>query len=164
MNAASLIARLERFPAALQAAVACVDDADARVKPPSGAWSILEIVCHLGDEEVDDFRARVAFVLERRAGEWPPIEPDAWARDRRYNDKDLRAAVGRFIEERRASVVGLRSAPPATDWSLAYQHPTWGPLRAGDLLASWAAHDALHELAGRDAPEFKTAYAGEWRA
>lgn len=173
MNPQSLLDRLDRFPAALQAAVACVTDADARFKPPSGAWSVVEIVRHLGDEEVDDFRARLAFVLDRKPGDWPPIEPEEWARDRRYNESDLKAAVSRFIDERRRSVAWLRSLPASADWSRAYQHPRWGPIRAGDLLASWAAHDALHlrqiakrlwELAGRDAPDYKTAYAGEWRA
>jgi DinB superfamily len=173
MNVTPIIARLEGFPAALRAAAACVPDADARFKPPSGVWSILEIVCHLGDEEVEDFRARLAFVLDRTPGEWPPIDPEGWARERRYNEKDRAAAVSRFIDERRASVAWLRSVPAATDWSLAYQHPKFGPIRAGDLLASWAAHDALHlrqiakrlwELAARDAPDYRTAYAGEWRA
>ncbi len=172
MNAPSLIARLERFPGALQEAVACVTDADARFKPPSGAWSIVEIVCHLGDEEVDDFRARLAFVLERRPGEPPGIDPEGWARERRYNEKDLAAAVTRFVGERGRSIAWLRSLPGSTDWALACQHAGIG-FHAGDFLASWAAHDALHlrqiakrlwELAARDAPEFRTAYAGEWKA
>ncbi|MBK7403801.1 MAG: hypothetical protein IPJ41_04000 [Phycisphaerales bacterium] len=59
------------------------------------------------------------------------------------------------------------------DWNRAYHHPKLGSLRAGDLLAAWAAHDALHlrqiakrmhELASHDAPGFDAAYAGEWRA
>lgn len=173
MNTPPLIDRLERFPGVLHAAVSGLPEADARWKPPDGAWSILEVVCHLGDEEVDDFRARLAFVLERKTGHWPPIDPEGWARERRYNDKDLTAAVTRFVDERRRSVAWLRSLPAATDWSLAYEHPKFGPIRAGDLLASWAGHDALHlrqiakrfwELAARDAPGFRTAYAGEWRA
>ncbi len=173
MDTSSLIARLERFPGALRAAVVCVTPEDARFKPPSGAWSVLEIVCHLGDEEVDDFRARLTFLLEGKSGAWPAIHPDAWARERRYNEKDLRAAVARFTDERRTSIGWLRSLPAAVDWSRAYQHPELGPIRAGDLLASWAAHDALHlrqiakrlwELASRDAPGYQTAYAGEWRA
>ncbi|NUP91044.1 MAG: DinB family protein, partial [Candidatus Sumerlaeia bacterium] len=51
-----------------------------------------------------------------------------------------------------------------------HRHPKAGPLRAGDLLAAWAAHDALHlrqiakrllDLARRDAGGFKTDYAGD---
>jgi hypothetical protein len=175
MNTQPAIARLERFPAALQAAVATVCADEARFKPPSGAWSILEAVCHLADEETDDFRARLAFVLDRTPGPWRPIDPEGWARDRRYNEQDLSTAIARLTAERAKSVAWLRALPAGADWSLAYQHPKFGPIRAGDLLASWAAHDALHlrqiakrlwELAARDAGEggFSTAYAGEWKA
>lgn len=151
--------------------VAGVTPAEARFKPPSGAWSILEVVRHLGDEEVEDFRARLRFILDRAAGAWLPIDPVGWATARRYNEADLAESVARFVRERRGSVAWLRSLPPGTDWSLAYAHPKFGPIRAGDLLGGWAAHDALHlrqiakrlyELAAVDAPEFKTIYAGEW--
>jgi len=174
MNAASIVTRLERFSGALSTAVACLTDAEARFKPPSGAWSVLEIVNHLADEEAEDFRARVRFVLERREGPWPPIDPEGWARDRRYNERGLGESVDRFVRERAASIAWLRPVVAAgPDWSVAYQHPKFGPIRAGDLLGAWAAHDALHlrqiakrmfELAGRDAEGFITLYAGEWGA
>jgi hypothetical protein len=173
MDPNPIITRLERFPAALHAAVAIASPSDVRFKPPSGNWSVLEVVCHLADEEVDDFRMRVRFILDRTPGTWPPIEPSAWARDRKYNEQDPGAALARFTSERARSIAWLRTLPRDTDWALAYPHPDFGPIRAGDLLASWAAHDALHlrqiakrfwELAGRDAPGFSTAYAGEWAA
>lgn len=173
MDAPAIIDRLERFAPALAAAAGVATPDQSRWKPPEGSWSILEVVCHLGDEEADDFRARLAFVLEGRPGPWPAIDPEGWARDRRYNEHDPASAVARFVEERRRSVAWLRSLPAATDWTRAYQHPKFGPIRAGDLLASWAGHDALHlrqiakrvwELASRDAGGFRTAYAGEWKA
>ncbi|GIK20097.1 MAG: hypothetical protein BroJett004_22610 [Planctomycetota bacterium] len=174
MNASAIVDRLEAFGRALPGVAACVREADARWKPASGAWSVLEVVNHLADEEADDFRARVRFVLERRDGPWPPIDPEGWARERRYNERGLRESVERFVREREASVAWLRQVVAAgADWSLAYQHPKFGPIRAGDLLGAWGAHDALHlrqiakrmfELAGRDAAGFITLYAGEWGA
>lgn len=172
MNAAVIIDRLERFGPALAAAVAGVPIGDARWKPPNGAWSILEIVCHLGDEEVDDFRARLFSTLRDPAAKWPLTDPECWARERRYNEQDVVAATARFVEERRRSVEMLRALKDP-DWSTAYIHPRHGPVYAGELLASWPAHDALHlrqiakrlwELAERDGAPYKTAYAGEWRA
>ncbi len=173
MNSEAIIRRLESVGASIPGLVGGLTPEEACWKPPSGAWSILETVCHLGDEEVDDFRARLAFVLEQRPGDPPAIDPEGWARERRYNERDLNQALGRFSDERRRSIAWLRSLPGSTDWSLAYRHPKFGPIHAGDFLASWAAHDALHvrqiakrlwELAGRDAPAFETSYAGEWRA
>ncbi|MBX3363892.1 MAG: DinB family protein [Phycisphaeraceae bacterium] len=170
MSLDSLMQRMERFPAALSAAAATVSLDDARWKPSSGAWSILEICCHLLDEEREDFRPRIRFILEEHPGPWPPIDPQGWAAERGYNQADLPDTLRRFAQEREASLSWLRSLGP-TDWSSAYQHPRFGLIRAGDLLAAWSAHDALHlrqiakrlhELAGRDGEPFSTIYAGEW--
>jgi hypothetical protein len=175
MNAIHLIASLERFAHILPALVRDVSAGDAKWKPADGAWSILEIVTHLCDEEVDDFRTRVRLMLESPEKDWPEIHPSRWAIERKYNEGDLRKAVDRFVREREASIAWLRSLkPPDVDWSIAHAHPTLGAIRAGDLLTSWAAHDALHlrqiakrmyQMAQRDGgPEFSAAYAGEWGA
>ena len=134
----------------------------------------MEIVCHLYDEEREDFRVRLRLTLEG-AGEWPKIDLVKWAVERRYNEQDFGASVGDFVRERLASVEWLRSLgdPAKVEWARAYQHPRFGPVAAGVLLASWAAHDALHlrqiakrmhELAGRDGEPDSTVYAGEWSA
>jgi len=172
MHAPALIARLEAFPAALTAAVACVSADDARWKPVGGAWSILEVVCHLADEEVLDFRTRVLLTLRDPTAPWPAIDPEGWARDRRYNEQDLAASTARFCAERSRSIGVLRALPDPL-WATAHPHPKFGPIGAGDLLTSWAAHDALHlrqiakrifELAQRDGAPFKSDYAGNWTA
>ena len=79
-----------------------------------------------------------------------------------------------FARERAANIAWLRSvenAPAPADWSVAHHHPKFGPIAAGDLLAAWAAHDALHlrqiakrlfELSLRDGAPFTTRYAGDW--
>lgn len=174
MESEAIIRRLAAFPEALGAAVGAVTPEEAGWKPASGAWSILEIVCHLVDEERDDFRMRVRLTLEDRAAAWPPIDPEGWARTRGYSARDLGTMTAEFARERAASIAWLRALPggPAkTDWSVAHAHPKFGPIRAGDLLASWAAHDALHlrqiakrlfEIAGRDAGACSTRYAGDW--
>lgn len=176
MNADALIRRLASFPVAVRASVAALTTEEARWKPPhgkypAGAWSVLEIVCHLADEETGDFRARVSSTLTDPSASWPPIDPEGWAVSRRYNEKDLAGAIAQFEADRRESIRWLRSLGESPDWSTAHNHPKFGPIRAGDLLAAWAAHDALHlrqiakrlfQLAERDAPQYSTRYAGEW--
>jgi hypothetical protein len=173
MDHAALIGRLEAFGKGLPTVVAGFAAADLRWKPLSGNWSILEVLCHLADEEVEDFRARLAFVLEQREGGWPSIDPERWAMERQYNEQDAGAVVARFVHERERSVAWLRGLGMKTDWSLGYDHPRFGKIPGGVLLASWAAHDALHlrqiakrmhEMAARDGGEYGTIYAGEWRA
>ena len=100
MDASKLVNAMESFGLTLPAMLAGVNEEDARWKPPSGAWSILEIVRHLGDEEVDDFRARLKWTLENPAEPWPPNDPEGWAAERRYNEADLAEAIQRFARER----------------------------------------------------------------
>ncbi len=170
MNSPTLIDALERFIDVLPAFVRGVSADDARWKPAGDAWSILEIVNHLADEETADFRPRLELTLTDPEADWPPIDPEGWAVERRYNEGDLDETVARFVSERRASVAWLRGlADP--DWSIAHSHARLGSMRAGDLLASWTAHDVLHlrqiakrlfEMVERDGGEYATAYAGSW--
>lgn len=173
MNHAKLIDSLERFGRVLPAVVKEVSRDDARWKPAPGNehWSILEVVCHLADEEVDDFPKRLRATIAAPQEKWPPINPGGWAIERQYNEQDLDEMLARFVKDRAESVKWLRSIGDAVDWSIAYQHPKFGAIRAGDLLAAWAAHDALHlrqiskrlfQLVERDAGKFLTRYAGEW--
>ena len=141
-------------------------------KPPSGNWSILEIVCHLGDEEVEDFRTRVRMTLENPGDDWPPIDPEGVAISRKYQDSSIDDALERFLVERAESVRWLRSLKDP-NWQLAYQHPRFGRIQAGEVLTAWVAHDHLHtrqiakrlfEMSARDGEPYSTSYAGEWTA
>ena len=172
MKARAIIARLDSTPCIVVAAAGGIDDADARWRPADGGWSILEIVNHMADEEVEDFRARLRSTLDDPTRVWPAIDPESAAWDRGYNQRDIAESVARFASVRNESLAWLRSLYEP-DWSALHQHPTLGPLCAGDLLASWAAHDALHlrqiakrlfQLSERDAGDYSTRYAGEWTA
>ena len=170
MDAARIIDRMEGAPAALVSLLAGIPIEDARWKPSAADWSILEVVCHLGDEEVEDFRMRLRLTLERPGDAWPGIDPEGVARERKYNEQDLGKALERFAHERRDSMRWLRSLGEV-DWAAAYEHPKLGPIAAGELLVSWAAHDALHlrqiakrlhQLAERDGGGYLSRYAGSW--
>ncbi len=168
MDSSALIDRLERLPLALDALLSPLPDADWRWRPADGAWSILEIVNHLADEETDDFRARVRSTLEDPLRDWAPIDPQGDVVSRRYQERDPAESLRRFRGARAASLVWLRGLA-APKWDNARVHPTFGPAYAGELLASWAAHDArhlqqiakrLHGLAARDAEPWSVGYAG----
>jgi hypothetical protein len=170
MNAPAMIDHLAWGAEAIRAMVQGLDDDEARWRPPSGGWSALEVVCHLRDEEVEDFRRRLDLALHRPAEDWPPIDPERWAGDRRYNERSLAPETEGFLGERRHSLAWLRRLP-APDWSSAHTHPRLGTMAAGDLLAAWVAHDLLHlrqlarlryeRLQALAAP-FQPDYAGRW--
>jgi hypothetical protein len=131
----------------------------------------LEVCWHLADEEREDFQPRAAATLRDPTQEWPALDLDQVAQRRGYNNRDLEEALATFTSARAANIAWLDGLPADTDWSRAKLHATFGPMAAGMLLASWAAHDALHarqiakrlhELAARDAGPYSVQYAGVW--
>lgn len=163
--------RLAAFPAVVRATAACVAPTDVRWKPSPTDWSVLEVCWHLADEEREDFRPRAERTLRDPTEPWPPLDLEGVAEKRGYNQRDLAEALRQFTDARAANIAWLDSLPASTDWSRAFVHPKFGPLAAGMLLASWAAHDALHlrqlakrlhGLAARDAGPYEIRYAGDW--
>jgi hypothetical protein len=170
MDPQALIERLEAGAATLAGAMAGVTEAEAGWRPEPGRWSLLEIACHLLDEEREDFRVRLDFTLHRPGEPWPAIDPVGWVAAHRYAGQELGATMNAFATERRRSLAWLRGLS-RPDWDAAYHHPKFGAIRAGDLLASWCAHDALHlrQIAHwhwrrlqQQAEPFGTGYAGQW--
>lgn len=143
MESTLLIARLESSAGVIEALVRGVQREQAVWKPSAVKWSILEVTCHLLDEEREDFRTRVDLTLHRPVSPWPGIDPEGWVTQREYGKKDLEETLNAFLEERRRSLAWLRGLrSPA--WETAREHPRAGRLTAGDLFCSWVAHDLLH--------------------
>jgi hypothetical protein len=112
-------------------------------RPAPGKWNLLEIVCHLHDEERDDFRARTRSVLEDPDRPLEPIDPVGWVEARGYAQQDFEAMLNNWMDERSASLDWLRSLA-SPDWTGACLHPKLGRLSAGTFLSNWLAHDYLH--------------------
>lgn len=169
----NLIHRLASFPPILRACCQPLSPEDSGWKPSPAHWSIAEIVAHMLDEEIRDFRPRLRLTLELgEQAEWVLNDPEANVREIGNRPEKVAAMLDAFERERADSVAWLRSLDPAaTDWNRHKLHPKFPPITCADLLASWAAHDALHlrqiakrlyQLAQRDAPNADINYAGEW--
>jgi hypothetical protein len=139
---------LARFPAVLDALVSGLTAGRWRARPASGEWAPVEIVCHLRDEEAEDFGARVRVVLEGGT-RFASIDPEGWARDRRYLEADPAEALAAFRAHRAASLAVLAGASPER-LTAAGESPSGLRLTGLDVLAAWVAHDGLHlrQLAG----------------
>jgi hypothetical protein len=138
-------------------------------KPDSRSWSILEVINHLLDEEREDFRTHLDLILHHPQDPWLVIDPEGWVTQRQYNQRGLEKSVSNFVQARRESLAWLKSLP-AQDWESSYTAP-YGLITAGEMLASWAAHDVLHlrqlvELHWahtiRLASPYHVEYAGKW--
>ncbi len=170
MNIEQVTATMQANAQRIAALIAGVSAEQARWKPDTASWSILEVVNHLLDEEREDFRVRIDCTLHHPDEKWPPIDPGGWVTERSYNERDLAESLVVFLEERSRSLAWLRGLR-APDWDAAAIAPWGDPFPAGNLLAAWVAHDLLHlrqlvelhwawttaELAPRTVQ-----YAGDW--
>lgn len=153
----------------IRALVQGIPDEQAPWKPDADSWSILEVINHLYDEERYDFRVRLDMTLHHPGEPWPAIDPEGWVSKRQYNQRELGQSLDDFLAARQESL----------DWLQGLSSPNWaaakvarfGTITAGDLFASWIAHDLLHmrqlvELHWAHTMTQVTphgvAYAGEW--
>jgi len=138
-------------------------------KPLPAKWCLLEMLCHLYDEEREDFRARVKHTLENPDQPLKSINPQGWIIERKYIEQDYDKVLRDFLSERENSIHWLRSLKNP-DLESYLTHPSLGKMSAMKFLASWLAHDYLHfrqitklkfdylkHISGED-----LSYAGEW--
>src|SRR5712691_12374883 len=69
---------LARLPPLLDLLVGELDGATWRARPAPDEWAPVEIICHLRDEETEDFGARVRVIL-KGGTRFAPNDPDALA-------------------------------------------------------------------------------------
>lgn len=112
-------------------------------RPAPDKWCLLEVVCHLVDEEVEDFRQRVQTTLETPGEQPPAIFPEKWVKDRNYMEENYVLKVAQFLEERSKSIAWLQGLTEP-NWENAYEHDSLGTLSAGLFLENWLAHDYIH--------------------
>jgi hypothetical protein len=142
---------------------------EARFKPDPDTWSVLEVICHLHDEEIEDFRGHLDHILHHPADPWAGIDPQGWVKSRQYNERSLAGSLDAFLKERQKSLAWLDGLTSG-NWDASITNE-FGTLSAGEMLVSWAAHDSLHirqlnELRYarivRLARPYEVGYAGKW--
>ncbi|MGD8466167.1 MAG: DinB family protein [Anaerolineae bacterium] len=145
MELAWAVAQMSLNAERIRALLRGIPAAQARWRPEPESWSMLEVVNHLLDEEREDFKVRLDYTLHRPGEPWPAIDPEGWVTAREYNERDLEPSLAAFLRERDASLawLGGLATTAAPDWEAAYE-TSFGPIRAGDVLAAWVAHDLLH--------------------
>jgi len=170
MNFHVLRAELAQNVETIKKLLAGVTQEEAQQKPDAENWSILEVVCHLYDEECEDFRQRLDIILHRPDEPWPPIHPVAWVTERNYNEQNLAEMLEKWVQEREKSLEWLDGLG-VPDWDREAPSPFGFNMKAGDMLSAWAAHDILHlrqlvELrymrVGKLTAPYDIQYAGEW--
>jgi hypothetical protein len=143
MDHNKIMTELQRNCAVFGQLLENVDEPEIKWSQEPEKWCLLEIVCHLHDEEIEDFRTRVKCVLEDPEKPPPSFDPLTWVEERNYKGQNYNEVLRKFLTERENSVKWLRSLKDP-NWKNTYQHPKLGPMSAELFLTNWLAHDFLH--------------------
>jgi len=141
MNLDYFTAQMANNAETIRTLIQAVSDEQARWRPSPDCWSILEVINHLHDEEIEDFRTHLDIVLHHPSQPWPSIDPEGWVIKRQYNQRKIGESLGDFLNARKESLAWLRGLS-SPNWEATYDAP-FGQTTAGDLFASWVAHDLL---------------------
>ena len=129
-----------------------------------GAYSPLEVVAHLTDNEEVDWMPRLLLVLER--GESQPFTPfDRDGFRTRFEGWSLERLLARFADTRSANLGRRESLGlAARDLERTGMHPALGRVTVRQLLAGWVVHDLTHvaQIARVLAKRYRNAV-GPWR-
>ena len=83
-NIQILVEQLARNQHTLQHMLSNRTSKEYKWKKQKEKWCLLEIVCHLCDEEQFDFRARIQHIFNSPKTEPPSFNPLAWVTDHNY--------------------------------------------------------------------------------
>jgi hypothetical protein len=163
-NLGDALAILERTPASLSALLAGVPERWVRATHGDGSWSPYDVIDHLIQGERTNWMVRARHIL---AGEQRPFDPfDRMPQFTERQAKRVDELLAMFAELRRenvAALVGMNLT--SADLRRTGQHPEFGEVRLGQLLATWAVHDLNHigQIVQTMAQVYTDAV-GPWRA
>ena len=143
MKTDEIIKHLEENRLVFQSLLLGKEEEEYSFRPDKESWSILEILCHLLDEEREDFKTRIKNTLTTPLKQPPAIDPVGWVTSRNYAKQVYGERLEAFLTERRQSIKWLKSLDDPK-WNNTYMHPTAGKMTAYSLLANWLAHDYHH--------------------
>ncbi len=142
-NLKDIVAILERTPASLTALLAGLPDVWITATEGDNTWSPYDVIGHLIHGERTDWIPRARHIL---AGETRPFPPfDRTAQFTESHSANLSELLATFEALRQDSIATLVSMNLTNeDLRRTGQHPEFGAVTLGQLLATWVVHDLDH--------------------
>ena len=148
----------------LRSLIAGAPDAALDFREAPGAWTPLQVLCHVTDGEVTDWMPRLDLILS--SGEARPFTPfDREAGFTVYAGWNAEQVLEEFDRLRTANLARLDAFNlQASDVQRTGVHPALGVVTVAQLLACWATHDLAHTAQiSRSLVRFFGAHVGPWR-
>lgn len=126
-----LVASLARYPRPMW-----------QFRPAPDRWTIHEIIVHIADSEANSY-IRCRRLLAEPGSDVLGYDETAWARELRYHDQDVDAALELFRWLRRQSYALIQNLPDAV-WSHTIHHSENGLMTMDDWLTVYERHIPDH--------------------
>lgn len=143
MNPESIFNILESNKEVFRWMLANCSEKEIKWRPAPEKWNLLDVICHLYDEEREDFRARLRIALETPGMQAPKFDTLQWVDQHHYQSQLFTEMIDRFLKERDSSIAWLRSLV-SPDWNNTTEKTNGEVLSAGLLVSNWLAHDYFH--------------------
>jgi hypothetical protein len=107
-----------------------------------GAWTILEVMCHLRDFEMI-FTERVEHMLKKITPTFTPYDQNALVTENNYSEQTLSEVVQAFGLYRERTLSIFRGLEPQ-QWQRMGLHPKQGRMTVADMPERIVFHDSKH--------------------
>jgi uncharacterized damage-inducible protein DinB len=133
---------MTQAPRIVEGLIAAASSDALHWREAEGHWTIVEVLAHIADAEITDWMPRVERILSG-GGRFTPFDREGgFSRYRGWTAENL---VGEFGQLRRANIDKLDNLQlSAPHLRLPGEHPEFGTVTLGELLATWATHDMAH--------------------
>ena len=155
---------LSRSPSIFRALVEGATPAALEFHEKPGAWSTRQVLCHVADAEITDWKPRVELILGTADDKrFTPFDRERGFR--RYDGWTPVSLLDEFERLRTDNLSRLNDLK-VTDADLDRQgiHPDLGVVTLSQLLSCWAIHDLAHiEQVTRSLVRHRAPDIGPWR-
>ena len=137
-----LVEPLRSMPGNVADAVRGISHAAAQHRTADDAWSVKEIVGHLRDA-AEVYHKRIYMMSTQTDPVLEPYDPDAYARDHGYMERDLDDMV-REMRLFRSNTVSLLTSLVNWNWARTGRHLEDGRLSIRQIVEHMIEHEAEH--------------------
>jgi len=135
---------LRRTPDVLEALLAGLPEEWVSADEGEGTWNAAEVVGHLAEAELHNWIPRLETIIRKGEREpFPPFDRFSHLANRKHQSLEQRLSDFRTLRMRSIAELN-RLVTTEMDLELTGKHPEFGTVKAGQLLATWVAHDFAH--------------------
>ena len=139
----AVVATAKAIPAALRGMLSNLPASAWTESPHPEEWSLVEIISHLRDVEIEVNLPRIQTFLHEENPFITADDTDMWVAERAYAKEDGETALQGFVDARLETLKALKKLNDE-DWQRAGRHAIFGPITVQEQLGFMVEHDRVH--------------------